>query len=286
MITSARRPTFDGFPRLEDDRERAQPCGRRPIRRDLHDRGEENEGGRNPDHRRVRPKGVLVASFHARHNHIYVALPAFMTVPGSLGRGSARFLVPRVLNDRLSPRTRRRLARSPYAPIGEPVLRTDLLVRLVMEPLASIGPRPEGEVLDAIDQRAPGRGPEVITSHQPAHPRRTQLVVQVLPQRRDARLAAPQDRGAGGSRNRRRYPHTPPHRREINLISPRERKSSAGSAAVGPPCPATAPGKSAVAGGSHLDVSVQTTPAMRVCWRCNAGEPAGGPWRASRTSDG
>jgi hypothetical protein len=43
------------------------------------------------------------------------------------------------------------------------VLRTDLLVRLVMERLASIGPRPEGEVLDAIDQRAPGRGPEVIT---------------------------------------------------------------------------------------------------------------------------
>ena len=43
------------------------------------------------------------------------------------------------------------------------MLRTDLLCRLVIERLASIGPLPEGEVLDAIDHRAPGRGPEVIT---------------------------------------------------------------------------------------------------------------------------
>jgi hypothetical protein len=72
--------------------------------------------------------------------------------------------------DHLSPRTRRRLARSAYAPIGEPVLRTDLLCRLVIERLASLGPLPEGEVLDAIDRRAPGRGPEVITLRHPTRP--------------------------------------------------------------------------------------------------------------------
>jgi hypothetical protein len=43
------------------------------------------------------------------------------------------------------------------------VLRTDPLCRLVMERLASIGPLPEGQVLDAIDRRAPGRGPEVVS---------------------------------------------------------------------------------------------------------------------------
>lgn len=64
--------------------------------------------------------------------------------------------------DHLSPRTLRRLKRSPYAPPEVAVLRTDLLCRLLIERLASIGPLPEAEVLDAIDRRAPGRGPEVV----------------------------------------------------------------------------------------------------------------------------
>ena len=68
-----------------------------------------------------------------------------------------------MLADHLSARTRRRLAASPYAPMEVTVLRTALLCRLVIERLASIGPLPEAEVLDAIDRRAPGRGPEVIT---------------------------------------------------------------------------------------------------------------------------
>jgi hypothetical protein len=49
--------TFDEFPRLEDDREHAQPCGRGPQRRGVHDRGEEDEGGGNPDQMRVLPRG-------------------------------------------------------------------------------------------------------------------------------------------------------------------------------------------------------------------------------------
>src|SRR3954470_23868867 len=66
--------------------------------------------------------------------------------------------------DHLSPRTRRRLARSPYAPLTEvPVLRTDLLCRLLIERLISLGPQTEEAALEAIEWRAPGRGPEVIT---------------------------------------------------------------------------------------------------------------------------
>lgn len=52
-----------------------------------------------------------------------------------------------VTGDHLTSRTLRRLSRSPFAPIPPevPVLRTDLLCRLVIERLASIGPLPEGE---------------------------------------------------------------------------------------------------------------------------------------------
>src|SRR3954469_18744219 len=68
--------------------------------------------------------------------------------------------------DHLSPRMRRRLARSPYAPLpGDKrvMLRTDILARLLVERLLSLGPTSENEVLDAIEVRAPGRGPEVVT---------------------------------------------------------------------------------------------------------------------------
>jgi|SRR5215216_4352102 len=68
-----------------------------------------------------------------------------------------------MLADHLSTRTRRRLARSPYAPPPEvPVLRTDVLARLLVERLISLGPMTETEAIDVLDVRAPGRGPDVI----------------------------------------------------------------------------------------------------------------------------
>jgi hypothetical protein len=66
----------------------------------------------------------------------------------------------------LSARTRRRLARSPYAPIPEDddmaQLRTDVLARLLVERLLSLGPVTEPEAIDVLDARAPGRGADVV----------------------------------------------------------------------------------------------------------------------------
>jgi hypothetical protein len=68
--------------------------------------------------------------------------------------------------DIFSARTRRRLARSPYAPIPEDddmaQLRTDVLARLLLERLNSIGPMTEAEAVDVLDARAPGRGRDVV----------------------------------------------------------------------------------------------------------------------------
>jgi hypothetical protein len=66
--------------------------------------------------------------------------------------------------DHLSPRTLRRLAKSPYAPLnlGEPMLRTDVLARLLVERLVSLGPLTEAEAVDVLNARAPGRGAEVV----------------------------------------------------------------------------------------------------------------------------
>jgi hypothetical protein len=51
----------------------------------------------------------------------------------------------------------------PIEPIGEPVvLRTDVLCRLLVERLTSLGPMVETEAIDVLEQRAPGRGAEVI----------------------------------------------------------------------------------------------------------------------------
>jgi hypothetical protein len=69
--------------------------------------------------------------------------------------------------DIFSARTRRRLARSPYAPIPEDddvsQLRTDVLARLLVERLNSLGPVTEAEAIDVLDARAPGRGGDVVT---------------------------------------------------------------------------------------------------------------------------
>jgi hypothetical protein len=70
--------------------------------------------------------------------------------------------------DIFSARTRRRLARSPYAPIPEDdddmaQLRVDVLGRLLLERLASLGPLPEPVAVDVLDARAPGRGREAVT---------------------------------------------------------------------------------------------------------------------------
>jgi hypothetical protein len=43
------------------------------------------------------------------------------------------------------------------------VLRTDLLCRLLIERLTSIGPMTEAAAIEAVEWRAPGRGPDVIT---------------------------------------------------------------------------------------------------------------------------
>ena len=69
---------------------------------------------------------------------------------------------PSMTDDHLSARTRRRLARSPFAPIGEPVLRDDILARLLVERLNSLGPLTETEAIDVLDIRAPGRGADVV----------------------------------------------------------------------------------------------------------------------------
>jgi hypothetical protein len=42
------------------------------------------------------------------------------------------------------------------------VLRTDILARLLVERLLSLGPTLEAEAIDAIEQRAPGRSVEVL----------------------------------------------------------------------------------------------------------------------------
>src|SRR5829696_1103170 len=68
--------------------------------------------------------------------------------------------------DHLSARTRRRLARSAFAllPGDDDVaqLRTDVLARLLVERLASLGPMTETEAVDVLDARAPGRGADVV----------------------------------------------------------------------------------------------------------------------------
>jgi hypothetical protein len=70
--------------------------------------------------------------------------------------------------DIFSARTRRRLARSPYAPIppGDDddvaQLRTDVLARLLLERLLSLGEMTEAEAVDVLDARAPGRGADVV----------------------------------------------------------------------------------------------------------------------------
>jgi hypothetical protein len=68
------------------------------------------------------------------------------------GDASARYIVERAMTvAHLSARTRRRLARSPFAPLEEPVLRTDVLCRLLVERLVSIGPMTEAEAIEAIE---------------------------------------------------------------------------------------------------------------------------------------
>jgi hypothetical protein len=42
------------------------------------------------------------------------------------------------------------------------VLRTDILARLLVERLASLGPMTETEAIDRLDIRAPGRGSEAV----------------------------------------------------------------------------------------------------------------------------
>jgi len=70
-------------------------------------------------------------------------------------------------SDHLSAGTRRRLAASPYAPIPEDddvaQPRTDVLARLLVERLSSLGPMTEAEAVDVLDIRAPGRGRAVVT---------------------------------------------------------------------------------------------------------------------------
>jgi hypothetical protein len=72
-----------------------------------------------------------------------------------------------VADDLFSAETRRRLARSPYAPIpmGDDdvaQLRTDVLARLLVERLSSLGEMTEAESIDVLDARAPGRGADVV----------------------------------------------------------------------------------------------------------------------------
>jgi len=43
------------------------------------------------------------------------------------------------------------------------VLRVDVLARLLVERLNSIGPMPETEAIDVLDIRAPGRGAEAVS---------------------------------------------------------------------------------------------------------------------------
>jgi hypothetical protein len=66
--------------------------------------------------------------------------------------------------DHLSDRTLRRLSRSPYAPPEVAVLRVDILARLLLERLASLGPMLESDAIDSLDNRAgvTGRGLETI----------------------------------------------------------------------------------------------------------------------------
>ncbi len=69
----------------------------------------------------------------------------------------------------LSPRTLRRLARSPYAPIPQrrgddavAPLRTAALAQLLLARLLALGPITEPAATMMLEARAPGRGREVI----------------------------------------------------------------------------------------------------------------------------
>ena len=65
--------------------------------------------------------------------------------------------------DHLSAKTRRRLARSPYAPVqGDDVLRTPVLEQLLLHRLVTVGPMPEGAAVLLLESRAPGRADETI----------------------------------------------------------------------------------------------------------------------------
>jgi hypothetical protein len=70
--------------------------------------------------------------------------------------------------DHLSAATRRRLARSPFAPLypggTAPMtqLRVDVLARLLAERLHSLGPLPEPDAIDVLEQRAPGQAAAAI----------------------------------------------------------------------------------------------------------------------------
>jgi hypothetical protein len=73
-----------------------------------------------------------------------------------------------VTDDLFNARTRRRVAHSPYAPIEQVEddvarLRTDVLARLLVERLNSLGPMTETEAVDVLDMRAPGRGADVVS---------------------------------------------------------------------------------------------------------------------------
>jgi hypothetical protein len=71
-------------------------------------------------------------------------------------------------DDLFTAKTRRRLARSPYAPIPRgddddvAQLRNDVLARLLVERLNSLGAMTETEAVDVLDIRAPGRGADVV----------------------------------------------------------------------------------------------------------------------------
>jgi hypothetical protein len=79
------------------------------------------------------------------------------------GDASARYIVERAMTvDHLSARTRRRLARSPFAPLEEPVLRTPVLAQLLLHRLVTLGPMPEGAAILLLESRAPGRANETI----------------------------------------------------------------------------------------------------------------------------
>jgi hypothetical protein len=69
--------------------------------------------------------------------------------------------------DHLSAATRRRLSRSPFAPLpGDDnqmaQLRTDVAARLLLERIITLGPQTEPDILEQIESRAPGRAHEIL----------------------------------------------------------------------------------------------------------------------------